>query len=90
MSFADLPDILHSLPKDSVQVMAKKDASKARGEYRVTTIYISSQPYLKDFSAYKGDVFYTGNSPSNLTKYEYFGTKVVGALWWKKTVYVSR
>jgi hypothetical protein len=53
MSFADLPDILHSLPKDSVQVMAKKDASKARGEYRVTTVYISSQPYLKDFSAYK-------------------------------------
>lgn len=61
MSFADSPDILKSVSKNSIQVIAKDDAAKTRGGYKQcyngSCIYFTS--YRNSSNVYGPYVFLT-------------------------------
>ncbi len=89
-SYADTPAILGSVSQGSAQVMAKSDAAKTRGEYRIQSVY-TSKVYVPEtqLNSFNGYQYYTGSGNATL-KYTYLRTETTGSLWWKKTVYVSR
>lgn len=90
VSYADTPDILNSLSKNSAQVMAKDDAGKTRGEYRVTYVFSPGQPIPVKLNNFSGYSFYTGSNSSNLRKWEFVEKKWEGYPWSGRYVYVAR
>ncbi|MDQ5767179.1 MULTISPECIES: hypothetical protein [Thiothrix] len=85
-TYADSPDILNSVPQDSVQVMSKNDAGKLRGGYKLCVINPRSIGYgqctTNRYTTYQG-----GSSSNGVVSKTYQGIEIG---WFGSKYYVAR